>query len=168
MDHHPRLPHRRRRCLLLPALVAIVLLPACTSVNEVVDTVDKINKDSKLNTILTQERLKKIFTYNPKQPIREVPHSYCYLVMQDIMCYNQQIPGAEYRLVGWQGTGSEEMPLLRALTDAEKEDLRRRSARSDGRKPLTPLEPVFVGKAPESKGTEPKVEINETAEGPIF
>lgn len=145
---------------------AMGLLAACTSVDEVRETIDKINDDSKLNTILTQERLRDIFSYNPRRPLRPVPHSYCYQVMQDIMCYDQQIPGAEYRLVGWQGTGGAETPVIRPLSPTEKVTLSRTPVAGGAR--LKPLEPIFIGKVPEAKGTESRVQINETSDGKIF
>jgi hypothetical protein len=145
---------------------AVLLLAACTTADEVVDTIEAAQERTKIKTLLTQEKLKKMFTFNPKQPVREVPHSYCYQVMQDIMCYNQQIPGAEYRLVGWQGTGDAPTPVIRPLTQTEKATLSRTPVAGGAR--LKPLEPIFVGKLPETKGTETKVQINETSDGKIF
>jgi len=38
---------------------------------------------------------------------KDVADSYCYHVLQDILCYHQPMPGWEYRLVGYQGTHAE-------------------------------------------------------------
>jgi hypothetical protein len=43
----------------------------------------------------------------PKPPKHPVPPSYCYRVLQDVLCYRSPMPGWEYKLVGWQGTGAE-------------------------------------------------------------
>lgn len=41
---------------------------------------------------------------NAKKPI---PTRYCYKVLQDILCYRQQMEGWENKLVGYQGTNAE-------------------------------------------------------------
>ncbi len=158
---------------------ALLSLGACTSVDEAMATLEKAQADSKIDTIKTQKKLKEMFTYNPKDKTpREVPHVYCYQVMQDILCYNQQIPGAEDRLVNWQGTGTPTV-ALRPTTPAEKVQLSNQTryiltppgarpspGSSATGKPLKPLEPIFVGKMPEVK-TE-KLQINETGDSSIF
>lgn len=39
----------------------------------------------------------------PDQTPAPVPSSYCYRVMQDIVCYRAPMPGQEHQLVGYQG-----------------------------------------------------------------
>jgi hypothetical protein len=47
------------------------------------------------------------------QPVA-VPASYCYKVLQDVLCYRQPMPGWEHRLVAYQGTYAAAPPV--ALT----------------------------------------------------
>src|SRR5690606_1557085 len=44
-----------------------------------------------------------------------VPTSYCYTVMQDIVCYRQPMPCWEGRLVGYQGTGDAPPPIVSTM-----------------------------------------------------
>jgi hypothetical protein len=66
--------------------------------------------------------------------------SYCYNVMQDILCYRQPLPGGEFRLAGYQGTGAEAPPpaIMRPLplrdTDMSKVPVNR----------VAGAQPVFV------------------------
>jgi len=45
----------------------------------------------------------------PKGP-REIEQSYCYRSFHDVLCYRAPLPGAESRLVAYQGTYAEEPP----------------------------------------------------------
>jgi hypothetical protein len=45
----------------------------------------------------------------PKGP-REIEQSYCYRSFHDVLCYRSPMPGAENRLVAYQGTGAEAPP----------------------------------------------------------
>jgi hypothetical protein len=61
------------------------------------------------------KKLKEWWFYDPekdKKVARAVPTSYCYAVMQDIVCYRQPMPGWETRLVGYQGTGAAPPPVV--------------------------------------------------------
>ncbi len=60
------------------------------------------------------KKLKEWWFYDPEKDrkhARAIPVSYCYAVMQDIVCYRQPMPGWETRLVGYQGTGAEPPPV---------------------------------------------------------
>ena len=50
----------------------------------------------------------------PHPQKQAVPNSYCYRVMQDILCYRNQMPGWESKLVAYQGTSAE--PPAAAIT----------------------------------------------------
>lgn len=43
----------------------------------------------------------------PKDIKKTIPTRYCYKVLQDILCYREQMAGWENRLVGYQGTSAE-------------------------------------------------------------
>ncbi|MDX2074339.1 MAG: hypothetical protein SFX19_08270 [Alphaproteobacteria bacterium] len=45
---------------------------------------------------------------NPEPP--PVPPSYCYQVLQDIVCYRDALPGMTHKLVGYQGDGTPPPP----------------------------------------------------------
>ncbi|MEZ5691118.1 MAG: hypothetical protein R3D71_05590 [Rickettsiales bacterium] len=42
----------------------------------------------------------------PKKVEKPVPTRYCYRVLQDILCYRNQMPGWESKLVGYQGNNA--------------------------------------------------------------
>jgi hypothetical protein len=62
-----------------------------------------------------------------EKPSKPIKASYCYHVLQDILCYRAPVPGWEYRLAGYQGTGAEPPPpaMMEAppLTEATKQKL---------------------------------------------
>lgn len=86
-----------------------------------------------------------------EQENRAVEASYCYNVLQDILCYRQPISGWEHRLAGYQGTGAEPpapammkpLPMLHAA-DPVKATANR----------IANTKPVFVALPPEEKKTE--------------
>jgi hypothetical protein len=51
----------------------------------------------------TVKELVKPYPPPPKPGLKPVRDAYCYRVMQDIMCYHEPQPGAEARLVAYQG-----------------------------------------------------------------
>lgn len=64
----------------------------------------------------TTRRAKEWWFYDPEAEKQTggtpVPPSYCYTVMQDIVCYPGPIPGWEHRLVGYQGTLAKAPPVV--------------------------------------------------------
>ncbi len=84
---------------------------------------------------------------NAKQPM---PTRYCYKVLQDILCYRQQMAGWENKLVGYQGANAD------PATPAKMKPL---ALRSDDKNALPDkraenLKPVFVGAATDPKETK--------------
>ena len=68
----------------------------------------------KENAMKTGEYMRKWFIMpKPDAPRddRVIASSYCYRVLQDIVCYRQPMPGWEHRLVAYQGTHAKEPPL---------------------------------------------------------
>jgi hypothetical protein len=98
----------------------------------------------------------------PDKPLPKAPPvkpSYCYRVMQDIICYDNPKPGAESRLVAYQGPGAN--PPVPSVTppasavvvekvEVKKVEVRKTmeetSAKDDHG--LPPLKPVFVSPPP--------------------
>lgn len=83
----------------------------------------------------------------PEPELTAVPPSYCYKVLQDVLCYRQVMPGWEQRLVGYQGTHAETPPAvvtkmlpLRTVDGAKQAELRAVNSK-----------PVFVSIPPEEK-----------------
>lgn len=60
----------------------------------------------------TAERVKTYFVLPPyEKPVKKpVAERYCYRLMQDITCYAQPVPGAETRLVAYQGSVIDNAP----------------------------------------------------------
>ena len=78
-------------------------------------------------------KAKEWWFYDPQKEAgnRAVPSSYCYSVLQDIVCYRQPMPGWESRLVGYQGTGATPpvpavtKPLPKLTTDDSRQPAKR-------------------------------------------
>jgi len=80
-----------------------------------------------------------------KQPM---PTRYCYRVLQDILCYRDQMPGWENKLVAYQGEGAAPpTPATMKLMP-----LRADNQNFPVEKKLENLNPVFVSVPPEVKG----------------
>jgi hypothetical protein len=76
-----------------------------------------------------------------------VQASYCYRVLQDVLCYRDPMPGWEHRLVAYQGTGA--LPPAPAITRPLPR-LAERPAPSAAER-LAGSMPVFVNLPPEEK-----------------
>lgn len=76
--------------------------------NRGVSIADNVRDHAKM----TGEQLRKWWiTPLPAKPgPKAVASSYCYKVLQDILCYSQPMPGWEYRLVAYQGSGAAAPP----------------------------------------------------------
>ena len=63
------------------------------------------------------KKLKEWWFYDPDKGKHKqaIATSYCYSVLQDIVCYRQPMPGWEHKLVGYQGTGA--LPPPTATTE---------------------------------------------------
>lgn len=96
------------------SLIILVALPACTQVVEGAKTVaasGTVAADS------TRSKVEELLTYRaPKPPaVPPVPPTYCYRVMQDIVCYKEPKKDARGRLVAFQASqmeGGTPAPLL--------------------------------------------------------
>lgn len=83
-------------------LTPVITLAACTPIR---DGGEQATRDTAKAIYETKERIRDLVTYRPKsKALKPVPPSYCYRVMQDILCYRDPQPGAESRLVAYQGT----------------------------------------------------------------
>jgi hypothetical protein len=71
-------------------------------------TVDNVRD----NVRYSSRKMKEWWFYDPNKPEQKqmVGLSYCYRALQDVLCYRQPVPGWEYRLVGYQGTGATPPP----------------------------------------------------------
>jgi hypothetical protein len=86
----------------------------------------------------------------PEKYPTPVASSYCYHVLQDILCYRQPMPGWEHRLAGYQGTYAVPPP------PAIMQPLPKRNV--DGGAPtanrMAAAQPVFVNLPPDEKKPE--------------
>jgi hypothetical protein len=102
--------HRHRtHSLLRIAVCALPLLAvACTPVAE---SSKKAGEHVKNNAFALRDHFKDLVTFQPKPKQKKpIEPTYCYRVMQDIMCYREPMAGAEGRLVAYQGPGEEAVP----------------------------------------------------------
>jgi hypothetical protein len=85
------------------SLVLVLGLAGCVPVET---TATKLANDLKDNVYETSYKVKEWAMTPPadKLPPKEVANSYCYRVLQDILCYRQSMPGWENKLVAYQGT----------------------------------------------------------------
>lgn len=91
-------------------LGSVLLLTGCgqPSVTSLQEGTKEAVQGVKENVDLFTQNMKEAFTYHvPDKTPKPIPPSYCYHVLQDIMCYHRPIAGAEGRLVGYQGTVEE-------------------------------------------------------------
>ncbi len=91
--------------------VSFLALSACTQMQ---DTGQRMGADAVDSAQDLSDKLKAIFAYEPREKgEKPVSERYCYRVMQDIMCYADAIPGAEARLVGYQGNVEVRTPRVK-------------------------------------------------------
>lgn len=90
-------------------LPLLLLLGACT---QMVDGGEGGALKTEKSIRDTGEALRNLFTYERKPTaLKAIPSTYCYRVMQDIVCYRDPQPGAEARLVAYQGTVAVAPPI---------------------------------------------------------
>lgn len=95
-------------------------------------------------------------TSNAKQPM---PTRYCYRVMQDVLCYRQQMAGWENKLVAYQGEGAlPPTPATMKLLPLRSDD---KNALPENR--AASAKPVFTSMPEETK--ESKDENNNNSSG---
>ena len=116
----------------------------------------------------TVKAVERVLYYKPEaEQYKPIPYTFCYQTQSDINCYNQPLPEARGRLVGWQGRGkfniedTSRLPaktaLVRQPRAAERktviEDLAERIEKGEKKKKpeLVSLEPVFVPEVAKSK-----------------
>lgn len=81
---------------------ASLALAGCTAIR---DQSLQLQRDVAHEAQLTQAKLIDYTTLHEKNTtLKPIPPSYCYRVLQDIVCYSEPLPGAESRLVAAQGT----------------------------------------------------------------
>jgi len=83
----------------------------------------------------------------PKPP-QAIANRYCYHSLQDILCYRAPMPGAENRLVAYQGSDAEEPPqaTMQLLPTHPYDSSQQPASR------VANASPVFIGMPPEVKG----------------
>jgi len=118
------------------------------------ETIQWAADDLKKNAYDTKERVHKwmIKPPEPPPPPQAVRASYCYQVYQDILCYRQPMPGWEYRLVGYQGTGV--LPPPPAFT--EPLPSQQADAVMSPEERLAGVSPVFVEPLTEPQPDQPE------------
>ncbi len=90
----------------------------------------------------------------PKPP-QAIANRYCYRTAQDILCYRAPMPGAETRLVAYQGTDAEEPPQsVTQLLPMHPYDSSQQPASR-----VANAKPVFIGLAPEIKADSSQIPI---------
>ena len=115
----------------------VVLLSACGDARQ---NAGRMADDLKENYEKTSDRVKEWMTATPKPVKQPVPASYCYVSLQDILCYRQPMPGWESRLVGYQGTDapSPHPAMTQALPTRTPNDDMLPEKRAETTKPLAP------------------------------
>jgi len=73
-----------------------------------------------------------------------VPPSYCYQVLQDIVCYRAPMPGMEHKLVGWQGDSAVPPPVAQTLSIPVSR-IEQQNAAMSGAARVEAAKPVFKG-----------------------
>jgi hypothetical protein len=79
----------------------------------------------------------------PEERPRAVPASYCYKVLQDIVCYRDPVPGNTHNLVGWQGDGAKEPPVAQTLV-MPMERVEAQNMANKGEERIKSAKPVFA------------------------
>lgn len=109
----------------------------------------RLANDLKDNVYHTSAKVKEWANTPPPadRPPLPVKSSYCYHVLQDILCYRQAMPGYESRLVGYQGTDAlPPMPVVTQLMPVPKQEVSIQPANRAAN-----AQPVFVSLPPTVK-----------------
>lgn len=159
---------------LMGAVLAASLCFVTTACQDIGEGTRLVVDDLKVEMNDTIDKVGDILYYKPKnEEYKPIPYAFCYQVMQDINCYNQPIPDARGRLVGWQGRGEfniEDAKILPAKTALVRQPMKapKRTAVEEALVPdqevvkeakkveIVPLEPVFIPEAPEAKPADAK------------
>jgi hypothetical protein len=101
----------------------------------------RVANDLRDNLKKTGEQMRKWWlTPLPSTAKQPMPVRYCYRVLQDILCYREQMPGWENKLVAYQGAGAAPpRPATMKLLP-----LREDNAGNDVEKKIANMKPVFV------------------------
>ncbi len=101
----------------------------------------RVANDVRDNLKKTGEQMRKWWlTPLPSTAKQPMPVRYCYRVLQDILCYREQMPGWENKLVAYQGAGAAPpRPATMKLLP-----LREDNAGNDVEKKIANMKPVFV------------------------
>lgn len=114
-------------------------------------TAMRVANDVRDNVKQTNDQIREWFlTPLPSKEKKPMPARYCYRVLQDILCYREQVAGWEGKLVGYQGKDAtpptpvtpQPLPLVSSETTTSP------TVRAAS------LKPVFVGLPSEVKGTK--------------
>lgn len=116
---------------------AAILLCACGDAEE---HTGRIVHGISENYHHTADKIDEWTTATPKKQKHEVPASYCYQALQDILCYRQPMPGWEDRLVGYQGTRAAAPPVAKTkpLATRAEDNSMLPANRAKTAKPLVP------------------------------
>jgi hypothetical protein len=118
---------------------------------------NKLANDLKENAYKTSYQVQKWAATPPAAPPvpNAVAKSYCYRSMQDVLCYRSPVPGAESRLVAYQGTDAEPPPpvITQLLPTHEFDSSQLPESR------VANARPVFIGAPPEVKDEKPSLDI---------
>lgn len=115
----------------------------------------------------TNERMRSWWlTPLPSQEKLATPTRYCYKVLQDILCYREQMVGWENKLVGYQGTNARTPnPATMQILDVQPETTENLPVNK-----VVNAKPVFVAPPADTKESESQnsQQINTDAEHEAF
>lgn len=147
---------------ILPVMTALMLLAACETNRQDADDIKaQVKEDAKTaqsnverhgsrvadnvrdSVKRTSMKLRQWWlTPLPEEMPPSVPPSYCYQVLQDIMCYRAPMPGMEHKLVGYQGDAA--LPPARSQTLAlPSKQMNRSNTLMSGKARVEAARPVF-------------------------
>lgn len=133
-------------------LASLLLLTGCPAA----DAAKDLANDTKDSIYETSYQIKDwaMTPPAPPKPPLEVADTYCYRVLQDILCHRQPMPGWEDRLVGYQGThATSPTPAQMELLAKRKDDPSILPANR-----VANAKPVFTSLPPLPKETEKSTE----------
>ncbi|MEI7669036.1 MAG: hypothetical protein WCJ33_03035 [Pseudomonadota bacterium] len=130
----------------------ITLLNSCSGMhNGTIRSLNGVEENTKITWEKTREYLG-VSDKKPKKP-EKTQERYCYHTYQDIVCYKEQIAGAESRLLAYQGTEGETGYVFSEKENSKqdvisKDNKKEVSAEKKPVKALKPLKSVNVSTPP--------------------
>ena len=122
-------------------------------------TANKYATLAKDNLYKTSYQIQKWVATPPEapKPPRAIEQTYCYKSFHDILCYRAPLPGAEHRLIAYQGTGAEPPP--QAVTELLPTQTMDANQLPQNR--VANARPVFIGLPPPIKDDKTPVALGE-------